>query len=276
MAGAAPGLLLPEAILKAVSRVAEAPSVDPREAAHFERFAETWWDASGPFWPLHRLNALRVPWILKRACVHFGRRPDVESPLKGLDVLDIGCGGGILSESMVRLGANVLGIDVVSRNIDIARGHADQSGLEIDYELCSVEALVPAGRRFDIVLNMEVVEHVADFPGFMGAACAMLRPGGQMFVATINRNAIAWLFAIFGAEQVLRWLPRGTHHYRMLRKPAEVESLLGKAGLEVQDITGVKVNPLRKSLYLTGSTAVNYMLSAAAPAANSDNKAPAD
>lgn len=259
-------MLLPEETLKAKSQVAEAPSVDPREVAHFERFAETWWDASGPFWPLHRLNALRVPWILERACAHFGRGPDDVLPLEGLEILDIGCGGGILSESMARLGARVLGIDVVARNIDIARNHAARSGLRVSYALSSVEALVPSERRFDIVLNMEVVEHVADLPGFMGAACEMLEPGGQMFVATINRNPVAWLFAIFGAEQVLRWLPRGTHHYRMLRKPSEIQALLGNNGLEVQDTTGVKVNPLKKSLSLTRNRAVNYMLSAAAPA----------
>lgn len=251
--------------MEAARQVREAPSVDPREVAHFERFAETWWDAAGPFWPLHRLNALRVPWIVERSCARFGRRLDSPHPLQGLEILDIGCGGGILSESMARLGARVTGIDVVERNIQIARDHAAKSGLAVHYELITAEALTASNVQFDIVLNMEVVEHVADLRGFMDAACDLLRPQGQMFLATINRNPLAWLLAIFGAEQVLRWLPRGTHHYGMLRKPSEVQALLAANGLEVQDRTGVKVNPLRKRLSLTRSTAVNYMLSAARP-----------
>ena len=243
-------------------RAARAPSVDPREVAHYRRLAETWWDAAGPFWPLHRLNDLRVPWIQERACRHFERDPDADLPLRGLCVVDIGCGGGILSESMARLGATVHGIDVVDRNIVIAREHAGGSGLDVRYELTSAEALAETGARYDLVLNMEVVEHVADLPGFMAAACRLLSPRGQMFVATINRTPLAWLFAIFGAEYVLRWLPRGTHRYHLLRKPREVAGLLMRDGLEIDDRTGVKVNPFRKTLHLTDSMLVNYMFSA--------------
>jgi len=252
--------------LDAARQVPDAPSVDPREVEHYRRFAETWWDPSGPFWPLHRLNALRAPWIRERACAHFGRSASSEQPLAGLSIIDIGCGGGILSESMAALGATVLGIDVVDRNIAIARDHAEKTGLPVRYELTSAEALADAGERFDIVLNMEVVEHVADLPGFMSATGALLKPQGQMFLATINRNPLAWFLAIFGAEYVLRWLPRGTHHYRMLRKPAEIEALLARDGIAVQDRTGVRVDPFRKQLHLTGTLAVNYMMSAHRPA----------
>lgn len=240
-----------------------ASSVDPREVAHYRRFAATWWDPQGPFWPLHKLNDLRVPWIKQRLCQHFGRDPQAPLPLQGLALLDIGCGGGILAESMARLGADVHGIDVVERNIAIASEHAEGQGLSLRYEWVTAEALQQRGPAYDGVLNMEVVEHVADLPGFMAAACALLKPQGIMFVATINRNPLAWLVAIFGAEVVLRWLPRGTHRYQLLRKPAEVAALLERDALQVLDSTGVRVNPLRRSLHLCRSLRINYMLSAA-------------
>ena len=251
--------------MDAASQAAQAPSVDPREVAHYRQFASTWWDPTGPFWPLHRLNGLRVPWIRERVGGHFDLDLTREQPLAGLSVLDIGCGGGILSESMARLGANVHGIDVVDRNIAIASDHAAGQNLDIRYELTTAEALASTGVRYDVVLNMEVVEHVADLPGFMAAAGALLRSRGLMFLATINRNPLAGLIAIFGAEYVLRWLPRGTHRYGLLRKPAEIEALLARDDLQVLDRTGVRVNPVTKELSLTPSLLVNYMLSAARP-----------
>lgn len=250
----------------AAQRDVAAASVDPREVAHYRSLARTWWDETGPFWPLHRLNALRAPWIQERACQHFERDPEAALPLRGLRVVDIGCGGGILSESMARLGASVHGIDVVDRNIAIAREHArnQDEGQELDlrYDLMTAEALAETGARYDLVLNMEVVEHVADLPGFMSAASRLMTPRGQMFVATINRNPLAWIIAIFGAEYVLRWMPRGTHRYKLLRKPREIAGLLMRDGIEITDRTGVRVNPFRKSLHLTDFMAVNYMLSA--------------
>ncbi|MEJ2534150.1 MAG: bifunctional 2-polyprenyl-6-hydroxyphenol methylase/3-demethylubiquinol 3-O-methyltransferase UbiG [Gammaproteobacteria bacterium] len=248
--------------MDAVSTARGSASVDPREVEHYRKLAETWWDSSGPFWPLHRLNRLRVPFIRDHACRRFGRDSGQARPLEGLTVVDVGCGGGILAESMARLGAAVTGIDVVDRNVFIAEEHARKAGLDINYELTTAEAVAEDDRVFDIVLNMEVVEHVADLDGFMAACGELVKPGGQMFVATINRTPLAWLFAIFGAEYVLRWLPRGTHRYRLLRKPAEIRALLERAGLEVDATTGVRVNPLSKQLSLTDSTAVNYMLAA--------------
>jgi len=241
------------------------PSADPEEMRRFERLAATWWDPAGPFWPLHRLNALRTGWLRERLSGHFGRDPAAPAPLDGLRVLDIGCGGGILSESMARLGAQVTGIDIVARNVAIAQRHAGEQGLAIDYRACGVEQL--EAEPFDVVLNMEVVEHVADLPGFMAACCAQVRAGGVMVVATLNRTPKSWLFAIVGAEYVLGWLPRGTHQWRRFRTPAEIEALCRSGGLTVRDRTGVRMNPLTRELHLCGSQAVNYMLLAERPPA---------
>lgn len=238
----------------------QAPSIDPREQAQFGALAERWWDVQGPFWPLHRLNGVRVDWLAEQVCVALGRDPRRERPLAGLRLLDIGCGGGILSEAMARLGAAVTGIDVVERNIGIARTHAAGEGLDIDYRLTSVEALAAGAGRFDIVLNMEVVEHVADFDGFMTAAAALVDHGGVMAVATLNRTALAWITAIVGAEYLLRWLPRGTHRWGRFRTPGEVEALLAASGLGVSARSGVGVDPLHRRIYLRRSEAVNYML----------------
>ena len=241
----------------------QSSSIDPKEVAHYEKLAQTWWDPVGPFWPLHRLNELRVTYLRDRFCDYFDRSPDADRPLDGLRILDVGCGGGILSESIARLGAQVTGIDVVERNLQIATLHARQASLPIEYRHTTAEAMADAGERFDVVLNMEVVEHVADLQGFMAACGALVAERGLMSVATINRNPLAGLVAIFGAEYILRWLPRGTHQYHKLRRPAEVEACLNRAGLAVIARTGVKVNPIRRSLHLTPFMGINYMLVAA-------------
>jgi 2-polyprenyl-6-hydroxyphenyl methylase/3-demethylubiquinone-9 3-methyltransferase len=241
----------------------QSSSIDPKEVAHYEKLAQTWWDPVGPFWPLHRLNELRVTYLRDQFCHYFDRSPDADRPLEGLRILDVGCGGGILSESMARLGASVTGIDVVERNLQIASLHARQASLPVEYRHTTAEAMADAGERFDVVLNMEVVEHVADLQGFMAACGALVAERGLMSVATINRNPLAGLVAIFGAEYILRWLPRGTHQYRKLRRPSEVEACLEQAGLAVIARTGVKVNPVRRSLHLTPFMGINYMLVAA-------------
>ncbi len=243
-------------------------SVDPDEVAYYERLASTWWDETGPFWPLHRLNALRIGYIRDRLCEHFVRDPDADAPLSGLRILDIGCGGGLLSEAAARLGADVQdvrGIDVVQKNISVARLHAQASGAMPDYRVITAEELAGEGRHFDAVLNMEVVEHVADLTGFVHACCRLVRPGGLMFLATINRTAISWLFAIVGAEYVLRWLPRGTHQWRRFPKPAELTALLTRDGLRVSAARGVRINPITRQFSLTGFMGVNYMLVAEKP-----------
>ena len=240
-------------------------SVDPREVEYYTNLADTWWDRDGPFWPLHLLNELRITWIRDRACEHFGRDPQLDAPLAGLTALDVGCGGGLLSESMARLGADVRGIDVVDRNIGVARLHARHAGLDVQYDKTSAESLAAKDRRYDIVLNMEVVEHVSDLDGFMRACCELVAPGGMTFVSTINRTPLSWLFAIVGAEYILRWLPRGTHRWRLFRKPGEIDELLAANGLQRARITGVRVNPFTRHFALQSNTAVNYMLSAARP-----------
>lgn len=241
---------------------AAASSVDPREVDYYTKFAALWWDASGPFWPLHRLNEVRVPFIVGEACRRFGLDTDQPLPLAGVRVLDIGCGGGILAESMARLGADVQGIDVVERNIAIATHHARQSEVDVHYELTTAEALSDRGETFDLVLTMEVVEHVADLEGFMDACCSLVKPGGLMFVATINRTVLALMIAIIGAEYVLRWMPKGTHRWSWFRTPGEIEILLGQHGLALERMIGVGVNPFSKAFFLTPVKRVNYMLSA--------------
>jgi 2-polyprenyl-6-hydroxyphenyl methylase/3-demethylubiquinone-9 3-methyltransferase len=243
-----------------------APSVDPYEAERFARLAATWWDERGPFWPLHRLNALRVRFIADLLCARLGRDAAGPTPLAGLSAVDVGCGGGILSEGLARLGMEVVGIDVVERNIRIAREHAAQSGLAVDYRVTTAEALAELGAQFDVVFNMEVVEHVADLRHFMHACNNLVRPGGLMFVATINRTWPAFLAAILGAEYVLRWLPRGTHQWSKLRRPKEIEALLAEGGLLVTDVTGVRVDPLSRRFTLWGYTGINYMIVAERPA----------
>jgi len=238
-------------------------TIDQREVEFYSRMADTWWDREGPFWPLHRLNELRTAYILDKLCTHFGRDATVDRPLDGLRVLDVGCGGGVLSESIARHGAHVTGIDVVDKNIRIASLHAAQQDLDVDYRLETASTLAASGDTFDAVLNMEVVEHVADVNAFMRDCCRLVSNGGVMFVATINRNLLSWLFAIVGAEYVLRWLPRGTHRWSWFRKPAEIAKQLASGGLAVLDTAGVAANPVNRGLRMTKSTKVNYMIFAA-------------
>ena len=248
--------------MQTVPAHAKSASVDPREVDYYHQFAQLWWDKSGPFWPLHRLNKLRAGYIRARLCEHFDLDDRDEQPLKDLSILDVGCGGGILAESLANLGAKVTGVDVVERNIAIARHHAESNGFQIDYQLRTVEKLAESSSRFDVVLNMEVVEHVNDLEGFMTSSCSLLKPGGMMFVATINRTLIAWLVAIIGAEYILRWMPKGTHRLSMFRKPEEIRHLLAENALMVKDLVGVGVNPLSKQMFLTRLKSVNYMLTA--------------
>jgi len=235
-------------------------TIDPREVDYYTRLADTWWDRDGPFWPLHKLNELRVGYIKEKLCQHFGRSSAAKQPLEGLSVLDVGCGGGILSESMAKLGASVTGIDVVDKNIQIASLHAARQGLDVRYRNVTASEVAASGTVFDIVLNMEVVEHVADVKLFMRDCTRLTADGGVMFVATINRTLLAWLFAIVGAEYVLRWLPRGTHRWSMFQRPKDIAAHLRDGGLLVKDTVGVAVNPFSRSLGITSSSAVNYMM----------------
>jgi 2-polyprenyl-6-hydroxyphenyl methylase/3-demethylubiquinone-9 3-methyltransferase len=235
-------------------------TIDPREVEFYTQLADLWWDRKGPFWPLHTLNELRVSYIRDYLCRHFNRDANAARPLLGLRVLDVGCGGGILSESMAALGAAVTGIDVVEKNTQIATLHAQQQNRDITYITCPIADLVPAEQPFDVVLNMEVVEHVADLDAFMRDCATMTAADGVMFVATINRTPLSWLFAIVGAEYILRWLPRGTHRWTLFRKPKEIKHLLQRGGLTVTDSAGVAINPFKRRFRLMSNLQVNYML----------------
>ena len=235
-------------------------SVDPAEIARFSALAEEWWDPGGKFGPLHKLNPTRLSFVRDHVARHFGRDPLAEQPLQGLSVLDIGCGGGLLAEPLCRLGAEVTGVDASERNIKVAGVHAMEAGLEIDYRHATAEDLAGAGETFDAVLNMEVVEHVADVNAFLAASGTLVRPGGAMVVATLNRTPKAFLLGIVGAEYLLRWLPPGTHDWRRFLRPSELARTLGEGGLTVAEIAGVSYNPLTDSWRLTRDVDVNYMV----------------
>jgi len=239
--------------------VAAGPSVDPDEVARFAAMAEAWWDPTGKFAPLHRFNPVRIGFIRDRVAARLGRDPLQPRPLAGARLPDLGCGGGLLAEPMARLGAEVTGIDAAARNIEIARLHAAQSGVGIDYRHATVESLAEAGERFDVVLNMEVVEHVADLAAFLGACAGVLAENGVMFVATLNRTAKAFALAVVGAEYVLRWLPRGTHDWRKFVKPSELAASLRPHGLGIAELSGVSYNPLADSWRVGRDLDVNYI-----------------
>ncbi len=248
-------------------REAAPTTIDQGEVDRFSAMAAEWWNPAGKFRPLHKFNPVRLAYLRERICENFGRDPRSPRPLEGLRVLDIGCGGGLLSEPVARMGAQVVGADPSEKNIGIASTHAAQSGVEVDYRAMSAEQLVEAGESFDVVLNMEVVEHVADVDLFVSTCAGMVRPGGLMFVATINRTLKAAALAIFAAENILRWLPRGTHQYDKLVRPEELEKPISAAGLEIVHRTGVFYNPLQDRWNLSADMDVNYMMLAKRPAA---------
>jgi 2-polyprenyl-6-hydroxyphenyl methylase / 3-demethylubiquinone-9 3-methyltransferase len=237
-----------------------AGTIDADEVARFSRLAGQWWDPRGPMAALHKFNPVRLAYIRDRAAGHFGRDPARLDSLAGLRVLDIGCGGGILSEPLARLGASVTGADPSDSNITVAQRHAAQSGLTIDYRNTSAEALSDAGESFDIVLAMEVVEHVADVGLFVDVASAMVEPGGLLFVATLNRTVKSFALAIVGAEYILRWLPRGTHQWDKFVTPNELEIAIEQSGLTIADETGVIYNLLADRWQLSADMDVNYMV----------------
>jgi 2-polyprenyl-6-hydroxyphenyl methylase/3-demethylubiquinone-9 3-methyltransferase len=235
-------------------------SVDPGEVEKFTRLAGEWWDPNGKFRPLHVFNPVRLKFIRALAAAHFGRDERSLKPFGGLTLLDIGCGGGLLSEPMARMGFAVLGADASERNVKTAAIHAMGSGLCLDYRAVTAETLAAEGARFDIILNMEVVEHVADLSAFLKSCGAMLKPGGLMVVATLNRTMKSFALAKIGAEYVLRWLPAGTHDWNRFVKPDELERLLEEANLCVTRVQGVAFDPLRWDWRLSSDTDVNYMM----------------
>ena len=237
------------------------PSIDPDEVEKFSQIASEWWDTKGKFRPLHKFNPVRLSFIRATLVDHFGIDPKSRLPLEGLRLLDIGCGGGLVSEPMARLGAKVTGVDASEKNIKTASVHAAEMGLEIDFRAGTIEGLKDSGEPlFDVVLALEVVEHVADPQAFLETCASMVKPGGVMIMATINRTAKACALALFAAERILRWLPAGTHDYDKLVTPEEVELAVSRAGLKADAPQGVSYNPVFDRWSLGSDTDMNYMM----------------
>ncbi len=242
-------------------------TINEAEVAKFTAMAEQWWDPNGKFKPIHKFNPVRLSYIRDAALRQFGKDGSAIRPLSGLKVLDVGCGGGLLCEPMARLGATVTGIDAAERNIKIATLHAEQSGVSVAYIATTSEALAAQGKKFDIVLNMEVVEHVDNVPLYMKSCADLVAPGGLMLTATLNRTARAYLLAVIGAEYVLGWLPKGTHDWKKFLTPEEVKTLISRNGMRVISQTGVVYHPLADEWRASSDMAINYMIMAEKPAA---------
>lgn len=241
-------------------------TVDPSEIAKFEAMAAEWWDLDGKFKPLHMMNPVRLDYITRQIAAEYARDLSSPQPFVGLRILDIGCGGGLLCEPMARLGATVVGADAAERNIPVAEIHAAQSGLQIDYRHTTAEAMAEAGEQFDVVLNMEVVEHVADPQAYLTACQQLLKPGGLHICSTINRNAKSFAMAIVGAEWVMRWLPKGTHEWQKFITPDELFALIEKAGMIPVDRKGFVFNFARFTWSISDrDLAVNYVTAATKP-----------
>lgn len=247
---------------------AAAGSVDPAEIGRFDALADDWWSPDGPMHALHKMNPVRVRWLCDHMARHFpaadgGRRdPQSDDALKGLKILDIGCGGGILSEALARLGASVTGLEPSAPNLTIAKSHAGDEGVAIDYRPDTAETLAASGASFDVVCAMEVVEHVIDPATFITTASAMVRPGGLLFASTLNRTLKSFALAIIGAEYILRWVPQGTHQWEKFIKPAELQDYIAAAGLKVIDSSGVTYNPLTGRWRTSSDMDINYMFAA--------------
>ncbi len=243
-------------------------TVDDAEIAKFQAMAEDWWNPTGKFKPLHMLQPIRLDYITQQIAGQFGRDLSSDRPFEGLRLVDIGCGGGLLCEPMARLGAEVVGIDAAERNIPVARIHAEQSGLDIDYRHTTAEALAAAGESFDVVLNMEVIEHVAAPPAYMEAIASLLNPGGLHIGSTINRNPKSYVMLIIGAEHVMRWLPKGTHEWSKFITPDEFDTMQRDAGLTPVDRKGFQFNPLAWEFRLSaGDLSTNYVTAGVKPEA---------
>jgi 2-polyprenyl-6-hydroxyphenyl methylase/3-demethylubiquinone-9 3-methyltransferase len=243
-----------------------ATSIDPAEVQRFSAMAEEWWDPAGRFRPLHELNPVRLGFLRTRLGAWFGRDSTTLTPFAGLRLLDIGCGGGLIAEPLTRLGAQVTGIDAAARNVHVAALHAERAGLTIDYRSVAAEDLAATGVQFDAVVALEILEHVADLDIFLDATARLVRPGGALVFATINRTPQAWLMAIVGAEYVLGWLPRGTHQWDRFVRPSELAAGLRRNRVMLRELAGVHYRPLSGDWALGRDLAVNYMAFATKPA----------
>ena len=240
---------------------AEGPSIDPADVARFSAQAAEWWDARGPFAPLHRFNPARLAFVRDRAAERFDRDVRTRAPFAGLSLLDVGCGGGLMAEPMRRLGFDVTAIDASSENIGTARAHAEQTGLDIAYRAATVEQLEAAGAGpFDVVLTLEVIEHVADPAAFVRTCARLVKPGGMLVVATLNRTLKSLALGKIAAEYVLRWVPAGTHDWRQFLKPDEVRAMLAPEPLTVMGPYGLVYDPLSDRWRESADADINYMM----------------
>tara|TARA_B100000676_G_C17830979_1_gene707828 strand:- start:45 stop:815 length:771 start_codon:yes stop_codon:yes gene_type:complete len=240
-------------------------TIDPQEIERFSALSEKWWDTKGEFAPLHHFNPVRLEYIRKKVCNHFQLDRRNLQVLEGLKVLDVGCGGGLVTEPIARMGASTIGIDASERCVGVARHHAEMNQLNIDYRISTAEILAKEKYEFDIILALEIIEHVQDRDLFIQACTKLIKPGGIGIFATLNRTAKSFFQAILGAEYVLRWLPRGTHQWDRFVKPSELVNSLKEQGLIVSDISGVKLNIFKKEWFISNDIGVNYVLCAEKP-----------
>tara|TARA_B100000676_G_C18082953_1_gene852642 strand:- start:2952 stop:3692 length:741 start_codon:yes stop_codon:yes gene_type:complete len=237
-----------------------ATTIDPEDVARFSAIADEWWDPDGKFKPLHRFNPIRLHYIRDRICTHFGRDKQSLRPFAGLRLLDVGCGGGLISEPLARMGADVTGIDASERNIRTAQVHAKQGSLDISYRSTTVEEIAATGESYDAVISLEVVEHVADVDLFLDGCAALTADNGAIALATLNRTPKSFALGIVGAEYIMRWLPRGTHKWKKFVRPSELARGLRRNGITVEDISGLTFNPLNSEWQVSGDVSVNYVL----------------
>lgn len=246
-----------------VKKTKKSSTIDAAEVGQFDSLGDKWWDESGPMQPLHRLNPVRMDYIRRAICKHERRDADRIRTLKGLTIADIGCGGGLVTEPLRRMGADVTGIDAGKENIRVARAHAKACGLDIDYRATTVEKIADADEKFDVVTALEIVEHVADVDLFIESCCRIVKPGGLLILSTLNRTPKSFLLGIVAAEYILRWLPAGTHDWKKFLKPSEIARRVEKNGLRVTDIKGLVYNPLSRKFSISARDMdVNYFLAA--------------
>ncbi len=235
-------------------------TIDENEVEKFSKIADEWWDANGKFKPLHKFNPIRLSFFKQEICKFFNRDEKLLMPLEGLKILDIGCGGGLVAEPISRLGAELVAIDASPKNINVAKIHAEKSGLKIDYQCITAEDLASQNQQFDVILALEIIEHVADVEKFIEACAKLLKPNGLLFVATLNRTAKSLLMAKFGVEYILRWLPIGTHDWRKFLKPSEIENIAKNRQIQLQKIQGFSYNLLKDQWSFSADLSINYCL----------------
>ncbi|WP_259278769.1 bifunctional 2-polyprenyl-6-hydroxyphenol methylase/3-demethylubiquinol 3-O-methyltransferase UbiG [Pedomonas mirosovicensis] len=246
------------------SKAPSPSTINEGEIEKFSALAAQWWDPHGPMAPLHRLGPARMGYIRDAACAHFGRDTGQLRPLKGLTALDVGCGAGIVTESLARMGATATGLDASTDAVAAGRVHAEESGLAIDYRAGTAESLAEEGRRFDLITALEVVEHVADVDLFLGALSRLLAPGGLLVFSTPNRTPQSYLSVIVAAERVLHWVPEGTHDWKAFITPEELTCKLAQAGLHVTDLKGLSYSLVNRTFSVTRDTSINYIGTAVA------------